>query len=114
MWDKVGEEARRSWMRERRRVGRTVVDMSVRKHINGDAYCCRACEISPTGIRLEKPFSMDSGTSLIDIEVPLVEGRLTTSVPARKVWCEGGFEAFEFVDPSFAQQAMLERIFGNF
>lgn len=101
-------------MRERRRVGRTVVDMSVRKHINGDAYFCRACEISPSGIRLEKLFIGDSGTNLIDIEVPLVEGRLTTSVPARRVWCDSGYEAFEFVDPSFAQQAMLERLFGNF
>lgn len=101
-------------MIERRRSGRTVVDMAVRKHIDGDAYFCRACEISPTGIRLEKIFSAKAGAIEVNIEVPLVEGRLTTSVPARRVWWDGGFEAFEFVDPSFAQQAMLERLFGNY
>jgi len=35
-------------------------------------------------------------------------------VTARPVWRGSGFEAFEFVHTTFAQQAMLERLFGNY
>jgi hypothetical protein len=101
-------------MIERRKAGRMQVDLTVRKHTNGSAYVCRACEISPTGIRLKRIFDTDSGGGLVDIEVPLVEGKLTTAITARRVWQRSGFEAFEFISPSFAQQAMLERLFGNY
>lgn len=101
-------------MNERRRAGRMCVDMAVRKYIKGEILSCRACEISPTGIRLERTLGLDSGEQPISIEVPLVEGRLTTAVPARRVWRNREFEAFQFISPSFAQQAMLERMFGNY
>jgi hypothetical protein len=88
--------------------------MKVNKHSGGASYRCRACEISPSGIRLKRVFDLDSSNDLVDIEVPLVEGGITTQVSARRVWRKGGFEAFEFINPSFAQQAMLERLFGNY
>ncbi|MCP4679234.1 MAG: PilZ domain-containing protein [Deltaproteobacteria bacterium] len=101
-------------MIERRRAGRKLVDLEIRKHQNGSSYFCRACEISPTGIRINRILDSHITDDIIDIEVPLVLGGLTTSVPSRMVWREGSYEAFEFVDPSFAQQAMLERVFGNY
>ncbi len=101
-------------MIERRKAGRLTVDLEVRKHFDGDSYCCRACEISPTGIRLKRIFDTHKSNDVIDIEVPLVQGGLTTAIPSRRVWRAGGYEAFEFVRPSFAQQAMLERVFGNY
>ena len=100
-------------MIERRRADRMLVDMEVQKHLDGESYCCRACEISPTGIRLRRVFEDARERKLIDIEVPLVQGGLHTSLPARKIWSSGQYEAFEFVGPTFAQQAMLERLFGN-
>ena len=101
-------------MIERRKVDRMSVDMSVKKHTKEGSIVCRACEISPSGIKLKRVLGMDSRSNLVDIEVPLVEGSLTTAIKSRKVWQKSGFEAFEFVGRSFAQQAMLERLFGNY
>jgi hypothetical protein len=101
-------------MINKRRAERRVVDMGVRKLVNGEAYVCRACEISPIGIRLEQILEHAITDDFIEIEVPLVEGQLTTQVTARPVWRGSGFEAFEFVRTTFAQQAMLERLFGNY
>lgn len=101
-------------MVNRRRAERLSVDIGVVKRIGDQSYACRACEISPTGIRLSRIFDSDPGDQLVNIELPLVEGRLTTAVAARRVWRRGGFEAFEFVGASFAQQAMIERLFGNY
>jgi hypothetical protein len=100
-------------MIEQRRARRRAVDFGVKKVVAGESYCCRACEISPTGIRLERLLDQSSEDRYIEIQLPLVEGQLTTQVAARRVWRRAGFEAFEFVGPSFAQQAMLERMFGN-
>ncbi len=101
-------------MDDRRKAGRQMVDLEVSKHIDGEVFRCRACEISPTGIRLTRVFAPDPGEKLVEIELPLVEGKLTTALSSRRVWRRGGFEAFEFVNPSFAQQAMLERLFNNY
>ena len=101
-------------MIEQRRAKRQNVDMGVKKVVDGESYACRACEISPTGIRLERLFDHSPEDQFIEIQLPLVDGQLTTQVNARRVWRKSGFEAFEFVSPSFAQQAMLERLFGNF
>jgi hypothetical protein len=100
-------------MLERRKTMRKVVDLMVKKLFEGDSYFCRACEISPTGIKLQRLVTSSLDDGLIDIEVPLVAGQLTTAVSSRRVWREGRFEAFEFVSPSLAQQVMLERIFGT-
>ncbi len=101
-------------MKNKRRAERRIVDMGVTKVVQGESYPCRACEISPIGIRLENALAESAADDIIEIEVPLVEGQLTTQVSARPVWNRSGYEAFEFVSPSFAQQAMLERLFGNF
>jgi hypothetical protein len=101
-------------MINKRRAERRIVDMGVRKLIRGEAFVCRACDLSPNGIRLEQLLGQSPAEEVVEIEVPLVEGQLTTQVTARPVWQKGGFEAFEFVSTSFAQQAMLERLFGNF
>ena len=101
-------------MNERRKSGRVGIDMEVNRHADGDTFICQACEISPTGIKLRRVLLEDYGDRLIDIEVPLVKGGLTTALKARRVWAGGGYEGFEFVGASFAQQAMLERIFCNF
>ncbi len=101
-------------MNERRRANRQAIDMTVSKHVDGETYFCRACEISPTGIRLERLFNPDPGDRPIRIELPLVEGGLTTVLSARKVWRKGEHEAFEFMAPSYAQQSILEQLFGNY
>ena len=101
-------------MNERRRANRRTIDMTVSKHVDGETYFCRACEISPTGIRLERLFNPDPGERPIRIELPLVEGGLTTVLSARKVWRRGEHEAFEFMSPSYAQQSILEQLFGNY
>jgi hypothetical protein len=101
-------------MINKRKAERRIVDMGVRMLVKGEAFQCRACEISPIGIRLENALDYTANGEVVEIEVPLVEGQLTTQVSARPVWCRSGFEAFEFVETSFAQQAMLERLFGNF
>ena len=101
-------------MNERRRAGRQTIDMTVSKHVDGEVYYCRACEISPTGIRLERIFNPDPGDRPVRIELPLVEGGLTTVLSVRKVWRKGEYEAFEFMKPSFAQQSILEQLFGNY
>jgi hypothetical protein len=101
-------------MHDRRRAERKMVDLTVSKLVDGNTYFCRACEISPSGIRIERIFNPDQGDQLINIELPLVDGGLTTVLSARKVWRGHGYEAFEFVSPSFAQQAILERVFGNY
>ena len=101
-------------MIEQRRAKRRNVDMDVNTVVDGETYECRACEISPTGIRLERLFEDAEEEPFVEIRLPLVVGKLTTQVNARRVWQRPGYEAFEFVSPSFAQQAMLEKVFGNF
>lgn len=101
-------------MIERRVAARRTVDLTVKRQFDGESYFCRACEISPTGIRLKRIFLPDDEASLVDIELPLVEGGLTTSITCRRVWRKGLYEAFEFIGSSFSQQALLERVFGNY
>ncbi len=100
-------------MIERRKMTRTTVDLTVRKHIDGHMYFCRACEISAKGIRLKLNYSGGMAGTSIDIEVPLVQGKLITAVSAKQIWKKNEFEAFEFLGPSFAQSVILERLFGG-
>ena len=101
-------------MLNKRRAERMVVDMGVTKYIGGEAQTCRACEISATGIRLAQVFDDASSNQIVEIELPLVEGKLHTQVSARRVWHNDDFEAYEFISPSYAQQKMLERIYSGF
>ena len=100
-------------MIDRRRTGRTLVDLTVRKLMGGHTYFCRACEISSKGIRLKSIFGGNQEESSVDIEVPLVEGKLITAVSAKRIWQKNGFEAFEFVGSSYAQRTILEKLFGD-
>ncbi|MCU0663881.1 MAG: PilZ domain-containing protein [Myxococcota bacterium] len=101
-------------MNDRRRAERMAVDLCITKHMGQTAVTGRACEISPSGIRLRRAV-METGeaTYEVSIELPLVEGKLTTCIPSRRIWIDDIYEAFAFTGASFAQQVMLERIFGN-
>lgn len=94
----------------KRRAKRREVDLGVTMYVNGEPYPCRACEISHSGIRLALTLN-DISIETVELELPLVEGQLNTQVTARQVWSNSRFEAFEFIEPSFAQKTMLERIF---
>jgi hypothetical protein len=100
-------------MIDRRKTVRTLVDLTVRKLMDGHTYFCRACEISSKGIRLKSIFASSANKSPVDIEVPLVEGKLITAVAAQPIWQRNGFEAFEFVGASYAQRTILEKLFGG-
>lgn len=101
-------------MLNKRRAERMVVDLGVTKYIGGEAQTCRACEISATGIRLTQAFDDAPIDQIVEIELPLVEGKLHTQVSARRVWQNADFEAYEFISPSVAQQTMLERVYCSF
>ena len=101
-------------MMNKRRAERTAVDMGVTKYIGGEALMCRACEISATGIRLAQPFDDSPVDQVVEIEVPLVEGKLNTQVSARRVWQDSDFQAYEFIAPTRAQQIMLDRVYRNY
>ena len=98
----------------KRRAERTAVNMGVTKYIGGEALTCRACEISATGIRLAQSFDDTPVDQVIEIEVPLVEGKLNTQVSARRVWQDDDYQAYEFIEPTRAQQVMLERVYRNY
>ena len=100
-------------MTDKRRAERRTVDLGVTKIVNGESYPCRACEISPTGIRLCQNAGASHAEPLVELALPLVEGQLNTQVTARHVWSDDAFDAFEFVDASFAQQTILQRVFIN-
>ena len=101
-------------MINKRRAERRAVDLGIRKIVDGEPFSCRACEISPTGIRLSLNDNENTIACLVELELPLVEGQLNTQITARRVWCNTDFEAFEFVGATFAQQAILERVFCNY
>jgi hypothetical protein len=98
-------------MINKRRAERISVDLGVTTYIGGEAHTCRACEISATGIRLTHVFDDAPNNQIVEIELPLVEGKLHTQVSARRVWHDDDFEAYEFISPSFAQRTMLERVY---
>ncbi len=98
-------------MPERRQSDRISVNMTVTRHIEGQAYPCRACEISPGGIRLEQRGEAEPDAEFVDIEVPLVEGGLTTSLKSRRVWQEDGLCAFKFEHISASQETILKKVF---
>ena len=100
-------------MNERRRAERVEVEMLVTKDTGGECHLCQALDLSPSGIRLERTIAVDEAGDVVNIEIPLVAGGLTTLIAAREVWRNPTSAAYEFVSPSFAQQAILEKLFGN-
>lgn len=101
-------------MKERRNGDRKPLDMPVTKQLKEDDRDCFVSDISPSGIKLRRDDYRRFEQALCNMELHLVPGAITTVLAARRVWQDDDFEAFEFVSPSFAQQAMLERLVGNF
>ena len=100
-------------MSERRNGSRRLFDMPVTKLSGELERDCWVSDISPTGVRLRR-FDEPIRDRVCNLELHLVPGALSTVLAARRVWHDDDYEAFEFVDPSFAQQAILERLFDNY
>jgi hypothetical protein len=94
---------------ERRTFDRKHADMPIFKMVENSAVCCGMEDLSPTGVRLSRRKGPVSG-SLCNLELHLVPNKLTTVLTARLVWRDAEHEAFEFVAPSFSQQAILQKI----
>jgi hypothetical protein len=90
-----------------------MVDLPVTKQSGDSSVDCWASDISPSGIRLRR-FRDGSDGSVIDLELHLVPGALSTVIQGRRVWRDEDSEAFAFQNASFAQQALLERLFENY
>ncbi len=100
-------------MTDRRNACRKMVDLPVTKQTGELSTDAWASDISPTGVRLRR-FRDGNDWSVIDLELHLVPGAVTTVVRAHQVWKDEDFEAFAFQDASFAQQALFERLFDNY
>lgn len=100
-------------MVERRNGSRKRIDIPVTKQLGDADLLCRIRDISPTGVRLVRRPGASPGQAVLNLELHLVPGSITTVISARRVWSTDDFEAFEFVSPSFAQQAIIERMLGN-
>jgi hypothetical protein len=102
-------------MVDRRNGNRKRIELPVTKQTGDAELLCRISDISPTGVRLLRGrrhgFLRDQ--QVLNLELHLVPGSITTVISARQVWSDDQFEAFEFVAPSFAQQAIIERMLGN-
>ena len=100
-------------MSERRNACRKMIDLPVTKQAREVSTDAWASDISPTGVRLRR-FRDENDWSVIDLELHLVPGAISTVIRARRVWKDDDFEAFAFQNASFAQQAMLERMFDKY
>ncbi len=101
-------------MVERRNGARKPFDMPVTKQLGDDSRDCFISDLSPTGIKIRRHDYRRYEQPVCNMELHLVPGSITTVVAARRVWQDDDHEAFEFVTPTFAQQAMLEQMLGNF
>jgi len=101
-------------MADRRNGKRKAMAMTVTQRVGGASRSCVAEDLSPTGIRMGRSDALGAEQTLCIMELHLVPGAVSTAVTARRVRRDDRFEAFEFVCPSFAQQAMLERLLDNY
>jgi hypothetical protein len=101
-------------MSNRRSAKRRTVDLPVTKQMGEESREGFAADLSPTGARLRRLLDREPSQGLLNLELHVVPGSLSTVVAARRVWFDDDFEGFEFISPSFSQQALLERICGNF
>ena len=101
-------------MNDRRNGDRKAADMPIYKLLGDTSICCRMDDISPTGVRLTRCGEAPGEDRVCNLELHLVPNRLTTVFTGRRVWQDDEHEAFEFVSPSFAQQALLERLLDNY
>ena len=98
----------------RRNADRRHMNMPVTKQSGDDNFDCWISDISPTGVRIPRVNGDTGSLKICNLELHLVPGSISTVVAARQVWHDEDFEAFEFIDPSFAQQAILERMADNY
>lgn len=101
-------------MRNRRVGKRKLVDMPVTKIMSDGACEGYAADLSPSGVRLRRVLDRAPTDEQLPIELHVVPGAVSTVIEARRVWFDADYEGFEFVGASFAQQALLERVCGNF
>ena len=99
---------------DRRNGDRKTADMPIYKLVGDTSICCHLDDISPTGVRLARCGEAIADGRLCNLELHLVPNSLTTVFTGRRVWQDDEHEAFEFVSPSFAQQAILERLLDNY
>jgi hypothetical protein len=97
-------------VRERRTFDRKPADMPIYKMVGNTAVWCRMDDLSPTGVRLSRGGSASGRDDVCNLELHLVPNKLTTVLTGRLVWRDDEHEAFEFVAPSFSQQAILGKI----
>ena len=90
------------------------MDMPVTKQIDDDERDCFMSDLSPSGVKICRGHMGGNEQPLCNLELHLVPGSMSTVLTARLVWHDEDFEAFEFIAPSFAQQALLERMLDNY
>jgi hypothetical protein len=100
--------------RDRRNGDRKSADMPIYMLIGDSTICCRMDDLSPSGVRVARCRAAPVDGLTHNLELHLVPNKLTTVLTGRRVWHDDAHEAFEFVSPSFAQQALLERLLENY
>jgi hypothetical protein len=101
-------------MYDRRNGNRKTVDIPVTKIMGDGTREGFAADLSPTGVRLRRILDRAPTVDQLPIELHVIPGSVSTVIEARRVWFDEDFEGFEFVGASFAQQALLERVCGNY
>ncbi len=101
-------------MVNRRNSSRRMMEMPVTKQMGDDERVYFVSDLSPSGVKIRRQGMGGYGQPLCNLELHLVPGAMSTVLTARRVWHDEDFEAFEFVAPSYAQQALLERMLDNY
>jgi len=99
---------------DRRNGDRKAAGMPIYKIIGDRSIRCDMDDLSPTGVRIARDPGASHDDRVCSLELHLVPDRLTTVLTGRRVWQDACHEAFEFISPSFAQQALLERMLDNY
>ncbi len=90
------------------------MEMPVTRQVGNDERVYFVSDLSPSGVKIRRQGMGGQEQSLCNLELHLVPGAMSTVLTARRVWHDEDFEAFEFISPSFAQQALLERMLDNY
>lgn len=90
------------------------MEMPVTKQMDDNERDCFISDLSPSGVKIWRQDRGRHEQPLCNLELHLVPGSMSTVITARRVWQDEDFEAFEFIAPSFAQQALLERMLDNY
>jgi len=90
------------------------MEMPVTRQVGNDERVYFVSDLSPSGVKIRRQGMCGQEQPLCNLELHLVPGAMSTVLTARRVWHDEDFEAFEFISPSFAQQALLERMLDNY